>query len=81
MDYETSRILNREQIRLIAKFFRKMFHIRSILFPALKVLNLLEMRFSKNLYYEVDEDKNFEKNVMAELIPEDENYEHFCIRI
>lgn len=81
MDYETSRILSREQIRLIAKFFRKMFRIRSILFPVLKVLNLLEKKFSNNLYIDVDEDENFEKNVMAELVPEDENYQYFCIRI
>ena len=46
-----------------------------------KILNLLEKKFSNNLYIEVDEDENFEKNVMAELVPEDGNYEHFCIRI
>ncbi len=79
MDYEPSVILGRDQIRLISKFFRKMFKVRTIKFPVLRVLDLLETKFSNNLYYIVDEDENFASNVMAVL--ETEDYEHFCIRI
>lgn len=80
MDYETSQILNREQIRLISKFFRRMFKVRTILFPVMKILDLLERKFSKNLYYYVDDDANFESNVMAALETEDDDA-HFHIRI
>lgn len=56
-----------------------MFKIRTIKFPVLKVLDLLEARFPNNLYYLVDEDKKFDSDVMAVL--ETSDYEHFCIRI
>ena len=79
MDYEPSVILGRDQVRMISKFFRKMFKIRTIKFPVLRVLDLLESKFSNNLYYIIDEDENFASNVMAVL--ETEDYEHFCIRI
>ena len=80
MDYETSVILTREQIRLAAKLFRKMFKIRTILFPVMKVLDLLENKFSSNLYYYVDEDENFDDGVMAALETEEDDA-HFHIRI
>ena len=81
MDYETSRILSREQLRLIANFTRSMFHIKGILFPVLKVLDLLVDKFPNNLYWEVVEDERFEENVMAELESEDECFTRFCIKI
>jgi len=80
MDYETSYILTREQIREIALLFRKMFEVRTILFPVMKILDLLEKRFSDNLYYYVDDDVNFENNVMAVLETEEDD-NHFHIRI
>ena len=80
MDYETSRVLNRDKIRDIAELVRKMFNVRTIKFPVMKVLDKLEKKFSDNLYYCVEEDDYFEKGVMSEL--ETEEYEnHFCIRI
>ena len=79
MDYETSIILNREQIRLISKLFRRMFKIRTILFPVMKILERLVIKFEKNLYYVVEEDEMFEKNVMAALVPEENDF--YCIRI
>ena len=79
MDYETSIILNREQIRLISKLFRRMFKIRTILFPVMKILERLVIKFDKNLYYVVEEDEMFEKNVMAALVPEENDF--YCIRI
>lgn len=80
MDYETSQILSREQIRLISIFFRRMFKIRTILFPVMKILDLLEIKFSNNLYYFVDNDANFDSGVMAALETEDDDA-HFHIRI
>ena len=79
MDYEPCVILGRDQIRLISKFFRKLVKVRTIRFPVLKVLDILETKFPNNLYYLIDEDDNFDSNVMAVL--ETEDYEHFCIRI
>lgn len=79
MDYETSIILNRKQIRLISKLFRRMFKIRTILFPVMKILERLVIKFDKNLYYVVEEDEMFEKNVMAALVPEENDF--YCIRI
>ena len=79
MDYETSTILTRTQIRLISNLFRKMFKIRTIAFPVLKVLDLLVDKFENNLYYDIQEDEKFAKYVMAELVVEDK--EKFCIRI
>ena len=79
MDYETSTILERLQIRMISILFRKMFKIKKILFPVLKVLELLVNKFEKNLYYDVQEDDKFQKNVMAELVVEDTD--KYCIRI
>lgn len=79
MDYEPRVILGRDQIRLISKFFRKLVKVRTIKFPVLKVLDILETKFPDNLYYLIDEDANFDSNVMAVL--ETEDYEHFCIRM
>ena len=79
MDYETSTIVDRSQIRMISILFRKMFKIKTILFPVLKVLELLVNRFEKNLYYDVQEDDKFPRKVMAELVIEDTD--KYCIRI
>lgn len=80
MDYETSIILSREQIRLLSKFFRNMFAVKTVVFPVLKILNKMENKFADNLYFSVEEDRLFERNVMAELIDEGDN-EHYHIRI
>ena len=80
MDYEARTYLSREQIRLIAFFFRKMFKVRTVRFPVLKILDKMEKKFSDNLYVFVDEDENFESTVMAALETEYDD-EHYCIRI
>lgn len=74
MDYETSVILGRYQIRLIAGLFRKMFNIKTVVFPVMKVLEMLVTRFEKKLFYVVEEDSLFEKGVMAELVSEEDIY-------
>lgn len=79
MDYETNKILGRDQIRKISCFLRKMFNVGTIAFPVLKVLDKLESRFPENLYYFVEEDNRFEPGVMSVL--ETNDFEHFCIRI
>ncbi len=79
MDYETSVILNRLQIRMISKFFRKMFNIKSTIFPVMKVLDALVKKFSDVLYYSVEEDKLFDPKVMASLDPQEDGM--YCIRI
>ena len=81
MDYETSRILSREQIQQIAKFSRKLLGIRTLMFPVLKVLDRLEKKFPNKIYLHIDYDENFEENVMAELVTEDDEFESCCIRI
>lgn len=80
MDYEPSVILSRDKIRLLSKIFRDMLKIKTVVFPVLKALDKLEMKFSNNLYYSVEEDNLFGINVMAELVDEGDE-EHFCIRI
>lgn len=79
MDYETSVILDRLQIRMISKFFRKMFNIKTTLFPVMKVLDALVKRFSDVLYYSVEEDELFDPRVMAILEPQEDGM--YCIRI
>ncbi len=80
MDYETSIIISRKQIRFIAKVFRRMFKIRTIHFPVMKILDLLEQKFSDNLYYYVEEDKYFKSGLMA-VLENEEDDAHFHIRI
>lgn len=79
MDYEASVSLNRNQIREISRFFRKLLGIRTILFPVMKALDLLESKFSENLCVSVEEDSRFEHLEMATL--RDEGNGSFCIRI
>lgn len=79
MDYETSYILNRVQIRAISQFFRKMFKIKTTLFPVMKVLEALVTRFSSILYYSVEDDKLFDADVMAYLEPQTDGT--YCIKI
>lgn len=80
MDYEPSVILSREKIRLLSKLFRDLLKIKTVVFPVLKALDKLEMKFNNNLYYSVEEDSCFEHGVMAELV-EIREEEHYCIRI
>ena len=80
MDYETSVVLKRLQIREISNFIRKLFHVKGILFPVMKVLELLVTKFENNIYYTVEEDKLFDKKVMAELVDQGDG-KHFYIRI
>ncbi len=79
MDYVPSIILGRAKIREISCFLRKMFDIRTVVFPVLKVLDKMENKFPDNLYYSVEEDDHFESGVMAAL--ETNDFEHFCIKI
>lgn len=79
MDYESRITLGRIQIRNIANFTRKMLKINTIKFPVLKALEKLIDKFPNNLYYQIFSDDEFERNVMAELVPEDEDF--YCIRI
>lgn len=79
MDYETSKILKRDDIRKIALYIRKAFKIRTIKFPVMKFLDILEKNYPDNVYVSVEEDELFDFNVMAELKQFDE--EHYCIRI
>lgn len=82
MDYEASAGLSRKQIRLIAKYFRKMFEIKTILFPVMMVLELLVNKFSNILYYSVEDDDDFELGVMAALVENVEGNESmYCIKI
>lgn len=79
MDYVPSVVLSREQIREIANFTRNLLDIKSINFPVLKALDLLEQKFENNLFYVVEEDDYFENGVKSAI--ETEDYEHFCIKI
>lgn len=79
MDYESRKSLSRTQIRAISQFIRKVLKIKTIKFPVLKVLEKLVDKFPNNLYYRVLSDDEFETNVMAELIPEGNDF--YCIRI
>ena len=74
MDYESRKSLSRTQIRAISQFIRKVLKIKTIKFPVLKVLEKLVDKFPNNLYYRVLSDDEFETNVMAELIPEGNDF-------
>ena len=78
MDYESRISLKRIQIREIARFTRKLLKIRTVKFPVLKCLEKLIDKFPNNLYYSILSDDEFEKNVMAALVKEENMY---CIRI
>ena len=79
MDYEAKSGLSRLEIRKISKIMRKVFNVHTILFPVMKVLDMLEIKYPGIVYYKVEEDKEFEKGVMAELVIDE--YDLFCIRI
>lgn len=79
MDYESRLTLSRIQIREISLFVRKLLKIESVKFPVLKALEKLIDKFPKNLYYCILPDKEFETNVMAELVPEGNDI--YCIKI
>lgn len=79
MDYESRLILSRRKIRMIARFARELLNIKTVKFPVFKALEELINKFPENLYYHVDDDDKFDKNVMAELVLENDNA--YCIKI
>ena len=79
MDFESIVSLKRIQIREISKFVRLILKIKTVKFPVLKALERLINKFPNNLYYDVLSDDKFETNVMAKLVPEDNNV--YCIQI
>lgn len=79
MDYEASRGLSRKQIRELAIIFRRIFKIKTLYFPVMKVLNALENKYPNNFYYLVEDDNLFEEGVMAHLDLEEEDL--FCMHI
>lgn len=79
MDYESRLSLSRIQIREISRFARGLLKIKTVKFPVLKALERLIDKFPNNLYYCILPDDEFENNVMAELVPEDNDV--YCIMI
>lgn len=79
MDYESRLSLSRIQIREISKFTRRMLKIKTVKFPVLKALEKLIDKFPNNLYYLILSNNDFETNVMAELVQEDNDV--YCIKI
>lgn len=79
MDYESRLFLSRTQMREISRFTRRMLKIKTVKFPVLKALEKLIDKFPKNLYYCIMPDDEFERNVMAELVPEGNDV--YCIGI
>ena len=79
MDYEAKYGLSRLEIRKISKIMRKAFNVHTIFFPVMMVLDMLEVKYPGIVYYKVEEDKEFEEGVMAELVIDE--YGLFCIRI
>lgn len=80
MDYESRLSLSRMQIREISKFVRKLLKIKTVKFPVLKALEMLIDKFPNNLYYRILPDDEFEVNVMAELVLEENNVYYIKIR-
>ena len=79
MEYEAIIGLSRKQVRDIAKLTRKAFGIETLLFPVVKVLDLIEVEFPDNIYHVVEDDSLFEYNTMAYL--EEEQNDCYCIHI
>lgn len=79
MEYETIVGLSRQQIRDIAEWIRKFFCIKTLCFPVMKVLNLIELKFPDQVYHIVEEDSLFEKDCMAYLSAEEDDC--YCIHI
>lgn len=79
MDYEACRALSRVQIRMIANFVREMLKIKTIKFPVLKALRMLEDKFPNNLYCNILSDDNFETFEMARLVSEGNDV--YCIEV
>ena len=79
MEYEAIRGLSRKQIREIAAFIRNLFGINTVVFPVMKVLDMLEEKFPEHIYYVIEEDSQFEYGCMAYL--EEESPDHYCIHI
>lgn len=79
MDFETEIGLSRIKIRLIAKWARANLKITTLIFPVMKVLDILEQDFEGSFYYVSEEDTLFEQNVMAYLSEDD--FGACCIHI
>ena len=79
MVYESRSSLSRIQVREISKFVRRLLKITTIKFPVIKALEKLIDKFSNNLYYRILPDNELETNIMAELVPEDNDI--YCIKI
>ena len=78
MDYEACVGLSRAKIRELSKFIRKVFKIKTLKFPVLKFLCILEEKYEDILYVDIEPDDYFEDNVMAYLEKEEYMY---CIHI
>ena len=79
MDFETNIGLSRIDIRGIALWVRIKLNIKTLLFPVLKVLDMLESLFEDRFYYVVEKDELFQKNCMAFLELDDDG--NYCIHI
>lgn len=79
MDYEAKIGLSRIDIRGIAGWIRKKLHINTLLFPVLKVLDMLELLFADIFYHVVEEDATFQNNCMAFLSIDVDG--HYCVHI
>ena len=66
MDFETQPI-SRENIRLFANLIRKNYGIKTIRFPVLEFLESIEELTNDEVSYIVEEDCEFDKNVMAHI--------------
>ena len=56
-----------------------MFKVKTTLFPVMKVLEDLVIKFADVLYYSVEQDETFDSNVMAYLEPQEDGT--YCIKI
>lgn len=78
MDYETKPI-SRKKLRVIAKLIRSKYNIKTIEFPVIKILDQLTKDNPHDLFYVIEDDKEFDKNVMC-YITQTLN-EGYCIHI
>lgn len=78
MDYET-KPTSRRQLRIIAKLIRNKYNIKTIEFPVLKILDQLIEDNPDDLFYVVEDDKKFDKNVMCYITSA--STDGYCIHI
>ena len=62
MDYEACVGLSRAKIRELSKFIRNVFKIKTLKFPVLKFLCILEKKYEDILYVAIEPDDYFEDN-------------------